>query len=125
MKKSSSFHFLNLRLLSSDTLHFPLSNWYCKPRWVCHTGLIFFLEKKKKKKNSLLEICCYQPAKEGLFHGTMAAAFFCQSEFLTSLFMMDWTLKEGDYFGVLQSKSFQGYLVLNISFLDDSWAPRP
>lgn len=84
-----------------------------------------FLLRKKKKKNSLLEMCCYQPAKEGLFHDTVAAAFFCQSEFLTSLFMMDWTLKEGDYFGVLQSKSFQGYLVLNISFLDDSWVPRP
>lgn len=47
MKKSSSFHFLNL-LCNSDTLHFLLAYGYCEPRWACHTGLIFSLEYEKK-----------------------------------------------------------------------------
>lgn len=70
------------------------------------------------KKHSLPETHCYQPAKEGLFHGTMA--FFCQSRFLTSLFVVDWAPKDGDCFGELQSKRSQVYFVLTISFLDDS-----
>lgn len=60
------------------------------------------------KKNSLLEVRCYQPAKEGLFHGVMAAAFFCQSEFLTSLFMMKWAPKDRDYFwGAARVRGFK------------------
>lgn len=44
----------------------------------------------------------------------IAAAFFCQSEFLTSLFMMDRAPEEGNYFGVLQSKMFAGCLAVGV-----------
>lgn len=63
---------------------------------------------------------CYQwyivinlPKKDS-FHDTIAAAFFCQSEFLTSLFMMAWVPEEGNSFGMLHSKMFQECLAVGV-----------